>query len=606
MSLDHKLIRGLAALGVFCLALAARADRIYYQNGKVIEGLVQEEFPTRVKFLFQGRSIVIPRDRIAKIEVESGGNDVASLIARATDALAAGEAEQAKALLQKAVEVDGQNGPHLDELRQLDEKIRKGVTQSGGARGRAQAQELLGQAVQYFDRIQNQKGRELLLQALEADPTFDAAHDEMARYMRNNRPPLSEVTAYFCDQVDPDRIKPDHPVIALLPQVYEEVVRDYRTATTPEGIARNTARLNKISAAFDKNPTWAQGATQAQSGLIAKKSHGIIVDQISADLQGRVYQRAMDRLLAWERADANIEVATLYVRAWIGLGQMEPATQMLETAKGLDPSNSTIEKQINALTLYHAVQAEIANNNHKEARGVLARLYSVKQDLLPEIYDRVVQSKVGYDVSDMQALEPTDPTGAANLAIAIHDYTSDPAMSARAAQTFARVAPLIQYQLKVGWIADGQNVPLHKESAEKLAAALAEKFSLAFKDDSPFVLTLNVHTTSVNNSGAMLVAATTKPDPFGQDYVDPDDRVKGLKLEIQVAHPQAPNLFSSTLTAAGLAPGQTLGAVDKTLGNIFFTINALSAFDVFIQTDMLLYLPPPVATLGAQLKLPAR
>ena len=54
-----------AGSGTLFSAGAARADRVLFHTGKAIEGVVQEEFPTRIKFLYQGRSIVIPRDRIA-------------------------------------------------------------------------------------------------------------------------------------------------------------------------------------------------------------------------------------------------------------------------------------------------------------------------------------------------------------------------------------------------------------------------------------------------------------------------------------------------------------------------------------------------------------
>lgn len=587
--------------------MSALADKLVYKNGKVIEGIVQEEFPSSVKFLFQGRVLVIPRDRIDKLEKETGSGNVGTLLTQADAAIRSTDLQQAQALLDKATELNGAEGPFTAQIKEMTEKLKARMAEGSAAERRKRAELLLQEATARFDRIQNQKGMEALMQALEIDPDLTAAHDLMAKFMRNNRPELPVVIKYFCDYVDPAKINQDHPVLDWLPQVYVELRQQLMAAKDPKEVKTLTTRLMKVSAAFDQFPKWAEKATSAQKTLIDMRGDGVVQDLVTQNLDGRNFQGALDRLTAWAPPDRSADIARFYIRAYIGMGSLQEAKQAMEAAIKKFPDAAWAEKTQNAINFYISAVEATQNNNHKDARAILTRLYSLRQELLPEIYYLVSLAKVGYDVADLQSLEGSgDATGAADLAIQIHGYVSDKKNRQLAADAFHRLAPQVAFNLKLVWVADGHEVPLHKQSTDFVRDALAQKFNLHFKEESPFTLTLKLVNATYTVSGARIVEAAGKDQTWEVDLFNPDDSVTKMRIEATVSHPAVPVLYTATQEISARAQGATKGE-DKGAGLfVYFYLTQMKDVDEFLKSDFSLYLAPETATIGSNLKLPEK
>lgn len=585
-------------------ATPARADRVFFNSGnhEVLEGIVQEEFPTRIRFVFESRVIVIPRNRIAKIELDSGVENIKILLDRCEQCLIEGDVDQARLHLAEARDISIAESAFLEDVQAMETKLDVIVAEGRVAERRLQADKYLAEARDYFNVIRNQKGVETLIKGLEVDPTHAGLHDQMGTYLGQYRPPIDFSTQYFCQYVaDPLQLKPEHPIIALLPQILGNVVKHYRGAQTAEVIQKQSDRLAKISKAFADSPAWVESASTHLKNLINQGSDGIIADRIRDDLDGRDYQLAMDRLTAWKRADADPSAAILYARTWIGLGDLARATAVLEATLQKAPDDAEIAQHAEALNQFQTAFEAIESGDHAVAKDNLDQLFEIRDALVPEIYQLVIDAKIGYDIADMQALEASDPTKAADLTLHILEYSPDEATAQTARETFSRVALQLSYQLHLQWIVDGHRIPIHKESTDILATLLGEKFSLKFDPQSPFSLIVNIRNSTRSLKGKKVLEAAQQADPYNNDWlVDEDhDFAKSMDIQILIQHPLKPSFLDITDSVKAPAAGTTLSGVDRnSKAIIFFDITSLVDFDRFLEADLGFYLKPEWAIIG--------
>ncbi len=589
--------------------LPARADKIFYKSGKVVEGLVKEEFPSKVEFLFQGQVITVKRTRIERIEIESGGENIETLIADVETAIRRMELDQAQLMLEQAIELNGPGGTYIVQLRQIERRLSGLRAKGDAAERRINAERLLEQARARFDKVQNRQGIELLREALDQDQTYEAAHAEMAKYMRENRPDLPLVIDYFSDLDDLAVITDDHPIIDWLPQVFVEIKQSLDTERDAEEIRALTRQLVKVSKGFTDHPRWTTKATSAQATLVRLTADGVIAAQTELDLRAHDFDQALNRLEAWKRASAGSEVSLLYVRARVGKGEIDQANRILDSARANFGEQPWITRATNVLSLYSKAMGSRDRGNDAEARALFERMFGFRANMMPEIYELIARAKVDYDIADMRALEAAgDTTAAANLAVQIYEYVTGREDEDLAARTFEGLAPEIAYNLIFIWEIDGAPVSFdeHPESAQIVREVFEGRFNLKFSELSPFVMYVRLATSTFTGSGARIAESASKPQAFEIDFVEPDDSVTGVRVETFVSHPNAQSLFSWIQPVGAVPEGTRLGRTQDGGLNVFFDIQKLGIIDDFLSSDFSLYLPVGLATIGSQLQLPSK
>ena len=204
----------LAAALLLLIETSAVGDKIFLTNGHVIEDVtVLEEFPSRIKIFEKGRSYYVPRSRISEIAHESESQLIQSMINQARTALDEGDVEETQRLMNE-IKLLARPGSSLTVLEDLEERLIEMEVEGSGKLRRQRAEQHLAEARASFDRVQTQQGIGLLIQALREDPTLEAAHDEMGRYMEEHRPvPLELAIDYFCDLAEPEALGSNHAVI---------------------------------------------------------------------------------------------------------------------------------------------------------------------------------------------------------------------------------------------------------------------------------------------------------------------------------------------------------------------------------------------------------
>lgn len=583
---------------------AVHADKIFFKNGKMIEGIIEEEFPSSIQITIQGRATKVPRSRIERIVRESGAENIEKLIGEAEQQLAAGAIDRAQLRIEEARKFD--TGGYKLRLDAVQEKVDRIREQGSSAARRIAAEEVLQHALELLDRIQMQRGVEEMLHALDLDPTYEAAHDLMAKYMRENWTPLPMATDYFCERVDPSLLKANHPVIGLLPQIYEDLVRRLQVAQDPEEIPQLTERLMMISKTFEDYPDWSAKATPVQVALIMMRGDGIILSQVDGALAGKNFEAAMRRLQAWAPPNSGLAAAQLYVRAWIGMGDLDRAKQILAAAVEMQVDAPWVDRTLNSINLFQSM-VEASEAGNREAAGVtMDRLFVARNDLLPELFDLVAESKFQFDVQTIAELEGRgDVASAAHLAVGIHEYTTRVEIDNVARQIFARLAPQIAYKLQVAWRADGLDIPLEQKSGDIVREALGGRFNLVFNDESPFTLNIIVNFTTFSTSGSRIQEAAAQPDPYTQDHLEPDDAITGLRIDAYVSHPAEPILFSTAVSDPPLPDSVQRGRLQGD-NEVYLDITMLADFNDFLEKDFVLYMPADFGGIGSRLVLSAK
>ena len=605
-----SLVRGLIAAVWLSLAWTAIADRVYFKNTReIIEGIIQEEYPTRIRFLHQGQVIIIPRSRIERLERESTPENIEAMLKEVETAVAQGEADLAQRLLEKIKELTAVDPARFEPaVKAAEEKIARVRAEGQQAARRIQAEENLEQARAHFDRIENERGVQFLLAALRIDPDFEEAHQAMGRYMRQNYPPpLSMAVDYFSDMVDPKKLPPDHPIVDLLPRLFTELRQRLQDAGEPDAMAFNTRRLEKVTQAFELHPEWAAKASETEKALINLGAGGIIRRQVVEDLRNGDFAAGLRRLEAWKSPEQDPEAARLYARAWVGLEDLAKARSALETLRGRTADEDWVTRNINAVELFETAREHRAQGRHQDARQLLQRLFDLREGLLPELAGQVAAGKVGYDLAQLQSLEAAgDAAGAAALAVQINAYAPERDARRQAQQAFQRLAPQIAYRLNLLWRVDGVEIPLHDESFNLVREAFAKNYNLRFNAESPFELNVQVDHGTRGRSGSRLLEAAQQPNAWELDQFNPDDSVNEMRVRIAVATPGEDRPFYEVETRnPGRADNTVLARTEAGM-TIYLDITQLNMVDNFWEADFTRYLPRELSSLGSRLRLRER
>lgn len=589
-------------------AAPARADKIVYKNGKFIQGIVQEQYPTRIEVLFEGRVLSIPRSRIESIEIESNQQNLESIMSKATEAIQRGEAAEAKKHIEAARVLDKEK-KFDSEIRAMEEEIGRLASHGTAEQRRAAAEKLLNQAHQEFDRIQIDKGLEFLLKSLETDPTYQAAHDEMAKQLVEMiPPPVNLAIEYFSNYVDAAQMKSNHPFVSFTPAALVELRKRLRDGTTAETISRDTNRVYKLTQLIEKHPDWNFNPTPAQQSLLQKGFDGIVLGQIESDLSKGKYETALLRTDAWKQVEPDAApLSELSVRAWVGMADYEKANKAMEALMESPAPPDWAKLSFNALTNYQTAVDAMKWGQDREAEGLLGTLLSLKGQLLPEVYQLIARTKFKYDEPRILSLaQRGDPSGAADLALRAYDYAVEESMIAKAKQSFLDLAPALAFKPTFVWNLDGIDIPLHTESTDIIKTVFGSQYNLRFSDISPFAMEIRLTNATYNGSGEDLLAQIQDEKAYTIDIYTSDDVIVEMEIAIKVSHPVAPELFSVTVSQPELVAETKFGRTDDVFGRVYFDLLQHSSVDSFLQNEFTKYLPATMADVYGALQLPEK
>lgn len=602
--------RAAVLLAVICIALPAsvRADKIYYKNGKFIQGIIQEEYPTRVELLFEGRLLSIPRTRIDRIEYETREENLQSMLAKVADALRREEPAEARKHIEAARELD-RSGQFAAELNDYEQEVIQLETHGTAEQRRAEAERLLQQARDQIDRIQIDAGLEYLLQALETDPTLRPAHDLMARQLREMIPPPVDLAIdYFSDFVALDEMKANHPFVSFAPAALVELRKRHADAETEERILETTRRIRKVTRLFEEHPDWSYEASGAQMSVVNRGFDGVIEAQIEDDLDDGDFETALYRIRAWEEIDADApQLPRFFVRAWIGLGDFEQAKNaMAQMIDGPAPPEWAKLSQ-NALTNYETALDALKWGQDRQAEGLLATLLSLKGQLLPEVYQLIARTKFKYDEPKItQLTQQGDPSGAADVALRAFVYSVNPEHIVEARNSFTDLAPAISFKPSFVWNLDGIDIPLRDVSLDIIKTKFGSEYGLRFSDISPFAMEIRIDNFTYNGTGEDLLAQIDNENAYTVDIYQSDDTVVEMEIHITVSHPVAPELFTVDIVQPDLPDGASYGREDEVYGTVYFDLLQHSSIENFLEDDFLKYLPERMNDVYGELDLPEK
>jgi len=587
------------------------ADKVYLKDGKSLDGIVEAEYPTRIKFNFQGRGMFIERSRIDRIEKSDNSKNADMLIIKAEDALAAGNGNEAVGILIELGKIENLTPEQKAAVDEMTPRAASMAEMGTPEERREKSLVLVKQAAEHFDKIETREAIEALFKALELDPTSPEGHAEMSRLFDTPSPDLNLAASYFGKYVDAEKLDGEHKVIPLLPKVFEAEAVRMQEATDPAAIESHIRCLQKLNAAFEVRPAWVLPATEAQKALIAKGSFGIVTLKVDQALEKENYPEALIRLQALGGEKDRPELTNLYTSVYMGLGEFDKARALLEFSKTQAADPASVDRVLNALNIYTTAMDAQAREEHKEARQAFDLLFEQQAEIPREILSLVAKAKVGYDITLLESREAEENyQEAANVAVLINSYSRDKNALQLASDVFSRVAPHLTFKPVVTWIVDEVEIPLSPEWTDIVKNDLTNRFEIHFDDASSFALNVRIIQESFNAAGPKILEATNNPDAYTIDYLTQDTSIVKMTLEFVISHPSNPELTRMKHEVTGLSKAtiqarETAGAdlrhqKDKI---VYLDLTSVSEFGSFLSEELGNYYPPELAVMAGQIKL---
>ena len=335
-----------AALAFLSSGGQAYADKIITKDGQSFEGIIIEENPHYVKLDVQGTMIPVPRERIERIVTQTQEENLETLLSEATTALSRGEIADTRALLEQARVLTPQTPQLREQFEELDERVAE-IERKGGTleERRKRARRLLEEAQEAFDKIRTEEGNRLLILALKTDPSFERAHEQIEDYLEQPGPDLQLAAEYFTEIMWPDQLRPDSPVIELLPAVYADLAERFRTARDVYKIGHYAEQMRKIYKAFSENPNWLDYARRSEKRLLKIPVNQLLANLVSQNVAEGEYAYALVKLKDWASPSDSVLLGQLYVRCYVGLRQFGKAEELLGRLKRMYPNQSQFLRQ---------------------------------------------------------------------------------------------------------------------------------------------------------------------------------------------------------------------------------------------------------------------
>ena len=637
------------------------ADRVVTTNGQTIEGVIKDENAYYLRINVKGIIIPIPKERIKEVAKNTLEENVQMLLERATEAISRGDISTARTLVEQARTLNTAKSALVENLNKLDQEITDLESRGGTPEERRlRAQSFLDRAKEAYDLIKNDEGNQLLIQALKSDPTYEPAHAKINDLLRQENPDLNLAAEYFAEVLWPDHLKMDSPVIPMLPAVYDHLTKMFEGSNDMQRSAHYAHLIQAFSEGFASHPSWKEKAPAAVREKINKPVDTLLADLIRNNLAQGNFELAQAKLQGWTTPDKSVEIARLYIRAYIGSERFSDALKILDQIMKKFPDNLDLRPQYNALKLTIQGQQAQEIGDATTAISTFETVYASRENLVPELVEAVGRHLAVLRAPEMETAQANAPGWrAADVAALIMRYGQDVPQKRRAAEIMISAIQVVSWRLAIAASVNGSKITLPDEINQSAMKALGRPLAVRFDPQSPFVIHFMIdfkvegkgeEIAQTINSG-QTVTSTPPPSAMGFAFAlvathatlgqiyrvawtsaplaaPPVQATPaaGVPAAAPVApKPAAPGAMSmmpggppgsqsapkpgapvtpAAATPGSPAPGAAAPAPTAPPVPQGLEVKSIEAIKAFIQTDLVRYLSPDVTLLPSHLSIP--
>ncbi len=585
----------LAALLLALPVVPASADTILFENGQALQGIIQDQNDYYVNINVRGTRMPVPRTRIREVRVNTLEENLQALLNQADEAIQREDISVARALMEQARGLKADSSSLAQRFGEIDTLLtdleRRGGTPAERMR---RAQQLLEQATRAYDRIRMEEGNELLIQALRTDPTYQPAHVTINRLLtENNRPDLMLAATYFSEVMWPDNVQADSPVIGLLPEVYAELAARFGETTDMARADQYYELMNLLAQAFILHPEWKQTVTdEALRQQIDRPVAELLTDMVRENLTRREYDLALEKLAIFSQP-GNPETDPLAARAYVGLGQLDKALEVVERSQQSGSQSANSQAQVNAIRRLMEAEAALKQGETEQATRQLEEVFYGTEQLLPEVNEAVGRRLAELKVKTLEtAEEPAAWLKAEVNALNIR-FGFDPTRQMSAPAELKNNLATAPWRLEPTWMVNGRAINVPATLNDALRTSLAAPLGVQFDPASPFVLTLGIDLGMSEADGQKFVQAIESNNPA--DF-DAPVAISGITLTAEASYPALGRLMTQTWTAQSALPADA--------PPLQIALPSIRAIETVVQTDLSRYIPPTLNPLASRLTVP--
>lgn len=564
----------IATLVLMGLTTQCFADKVIMRGGRSVEGVITENNNILIKINVEGNLLTIPQSRVEKIILEKPEQNARDTLDQITAAMAQGDLHTARTLIEQMRMSELTDIAMNERLVELDDELTSLERRGGTAEERsAQAKRFYTRAMDAFDRTQNNEGYRYLLEALISDPEFEEAHERLEVYFAKPDTNLLLAGEYFYEVLWPDHLRSQSPVINRLPEIYAQVLEEFRV-TNDVKLARLRGRILKsVYEALSQNPDWLISSSAQESHQFLNQS---LEDQlgpiIEEDFACQRFKLAQEKLRAFARPEDSPYMAELFARAYLGRLRLDTAYQTLWIGAKQFPTATFLSEQASGVRLLQmAEKAEEAGN---EDASIISQMqvYTNPQDFLPETHlasGRMLAERL---VDDMQLKSIEGPSyEAGDIAAMVLVYREDYPEREKAEKILAQSLPVLPWQLRVQWYCGAEKMELGDQAIKAIETSLNDMTGLTFDENSHFWLDLEVHMTLSADRDRQVALAIATDRPEQTIEAQPPVSVRSLTFKLKAHHPALGTLWE-----------QRWQPNDRT----FVVLDDVGKFMKFIRGDM--------------------
>ena len=589
------------------LLAPAQADRIITVNGQTLDGIIRDENAYYVEIDVRGVEIPVPRDRIQSVTRNTLDENARALLDRAFETLSRDEIPTARTLIEQARSLNSPTPRIQDDLAKLDAQITDLERRGGTAEDRRiRSETMLRRAQEQFDKIRNEEGNQLLIQALRIDPTYIEAQTLIEEKLSTaGRPDYLLAAEYFVDVLWPDNVNPNSPVIPLLAPAYVDLANRFGQTLDVRRAQRYAELLTILGEAFEKNPAWTAGASAEARALVAKPVVELLSAQIETNLTTGDYEFALDKMKGWANPTDSEALALLYARAYVGAGQYDSAASVLAQGAQAFPSNREFQPNTNALSLLRDGDNAAAAGRTDEAIASYEKIFANRSGLVQEITVKAGNTLSNLKFEQMNAAFGQEPRWrAADLAALVMVYSTNRAQRFRAAEVLNASVQTLSWKLRVTWYLNGVEIPLSDQQSSGTLATLGNALAVRFDDASPFVIDLAINATADPTKAPTAVQTLSTPGGVLPEAL----QVTRLDFKINAMHPILGPLLSKDWDAPSLPAGvaaarQARGEVVVIESPAHLMLVSSDSIQQFSAMDLGQYIDPNVTNLALHLRI---
>lgn len=584
-------------LACLVLAQAAWADKIVLDNNRTVEGVIQSKNDFYININVRGTLVPIPRERIREIVVMKPNENIRFLLDRTTEAVGKSKASAARAQLEQAKAINTTDSTLRDEIAKLDRKVID-LERSGGNpdERRHRAQDLLRRANEAYDRIQNEVGNDLLIEALRTDPTYEPAHQIIDQKLNigGSRPDLMLAAEYFAEALWPDNMKADSVVVPLLPKMYVELTNRFGDTIDLERANRYYDLLNLLSQAFAAHPEWV-GNDPEEKRVVEMPFNDLMADLVGRELGKSQYQLALDKLNIWTQPGKLGAADVLFARAYIGQKRYDEALKLLEAVAS--SSSGSAQLQVQAKAAKRLVDAEASSEAGKtdEAITTLETIFYSSEQMLPEIRNAVGLRLAELKESKLKTGTSPNPWMPAEVAALNLKFNTEQSGREAGFASLRKALAYIPWHLDAVWSVNGTTMNVPTQLNDALVNTLSLPMAIQFSPNSPFNLRVQI---DLGMSDADAQTFVQSMETGNKANFPKPVTVNAIKISVEASYPALPPMLSTEWSASALIPANAKSKEIK------IQLAATGDLTKAVQKELPAYISPAVKNLPAKLRIP--